>query len=1749
MKMRDLTLRCIEMLLAAANDEQGDVRDQVGQSLRILAAKNLNEILNAVTQFLLSNKTNQTTTTQRFVLCKALVDMMRTYAPTATQLGDVLTKDMVRCSIAEMTATNDLNSDWAQESCTLCVLLCDMSPKLGVVPLLEPITSSALPHHYILKALSDFAELSPLRFLPFLKDLMSRLLPILALAKQDNHRMIFAKALASFATSVLQKDQDGVTDPLTPRSSDSAPIKRLDFADSMNTAVNYLTNEWTKSSDMRIRGPVLSAICAMSACMSDEQRATVFPKISALIAGCVKKEKPRELLVATKGAALLCRCVGEGMLQALRAEMDQMMGAILIGIANTHADKDYCMQLAVLVQNDSSLRQWAEAIAFVDVEGVTSHLTKTLDAKSGSKEPTIRAAAMDVVAHIINSEALYSRVQPFRDHLIALVKLATSDTDWRTRKAIISVVIAMGKASASISYFKATGANDLLHLLLKSSGLSDQICNEFPEASMRAIGTCPEEIRDTSRNALILFTSTHQHLDDVLWPFLLEHLGQYPAEPDLVNAFPTLCKALIPLAERKGQTDTFYIDFRVNVNVPKPGIIAQCFFAQLLNASNAKSTLSTILQCMQAIAPILDEPFLFQNMEEIPTPVAELWLAACPELDALLAGASETISASTSASRAPPEWEDRVCKIASKTMTVRVEAEWAESFATASISFINAYRAHPTLFRANLICAGIALGRCPRKDFVSQSIETIIDSADHNHPEHRTGVTKSLSFVAGNKDFVDLILEKYSVLAKGAEKKKGFFSFGSSNKSAKKELTETSRAIAGAGVCWAVRRVPQAVLNSRLDASVVPLILSVIAESPELTIRTEVMQAIPLLEQPLKKLAPQFIFKSRESVIDALLKNASHCMTQLDLLAEGKIKGSPSPFSELVFAALEGVLALITCAVQPTLSTECVQKIVAFVVDHFTASKAFVPTCRLMPDVATSSPKLTSCTLAALTAVMNNNNDILEGNCLLEGLQPLTQSADPNRRMRTVTIYNGILKAAVSRVQSAVIEGGQADLKINVDVSKALSWLLPRFVDENPEIRKLSGDGLVSCLKLYSVTASETIVSNSVDVEAAMAELKALRARTVTVDYSAPNQAATERELSSIIKALCGIVVAIIPTPETFTPVVDVLLNNGLLDPQIPAANCCGVVLHGMVRGLGGRWTEIQAKGYLEIMVEMIARLSTTDRELILNGLLVSVRNLTKHHSALCFSVLLKNEAPHPPHVIKAMQSAANDGTLSKNFAKYCLDAILNAQLVEDRPDPKNKGKFIRGLNPIPLSAACCLGWIGQVQKGAETLSLMRTDVFSTLTLYLAAVHDHGVAPSVQLVVEAFKNFVDTTSTEPTLERMTRYTWAPLLDANLYLRGVAELIKYIVQEELLGEENSADKDGEIALPNAWEGLQLPATQPTNFVVEIAQFVLPYANKTQVGHRRAAINVAGALLRHSLTESDLLNALVTTLLGRTGNDEAPLLRMEALQYFTFLLEHEVAAITPHVAAVLSAIIGNVDDPVPDLSLGALGALREICVKIKDTTQVRPIVVNVILKLKTKFERAEYQMRAAAFQFFGDILEMATKGTLDAVTVEQQAHVHLVSFIVHLEDDNADVRTQAKFAFRSALSFFALRHSGPSAKQRIKDLLNQPYMELETRTRYDELLNDLCLLWVADFAGRINDLLQAALVFFDSPWENLRGAAVALCGYMLKHIPTEDWDRLNTAQIGGAIVTRCNAQRERSAAVRQKAAKSMGLLSTL
>lgn len=1943
MSHSEFAKQTVDCLLAGGNDDSSDVRDQSLQGLRLMAQKDLALVLQRGAEFLLSNKPSSGQAKHRFFVCKVLTETLRSHDAGAVFVGDAALVDrLLRASIADMVSITDLTSEWSIEACALCVLMCEYAPQKGAQALLEMFGQAqiAVPHVFVIRALCDFADSKqPLRFAGSIRDVVTKMMATLAGARQDNHRMYLARALGMCAEILVRcipqaiaaaEGADG-SEPLTPRSQAASTVRPGDLGESMNTGLQMMLNEWSKSTEVRVRTQVAFATGALAAASSDDTRAASLGKMVPLVCGNIKREGGTAALEwAARGAAAFVRRPGAATLAALPPHIDTMVQCLIQSLSSVVIPifaQTESVQIASLKRAREFLQMWAVGLFQIDPTAVLNSLSKMIDPKTGAKDTTSaqRAAVVTAITAAVRAEETSTRLAAITDHVTAVIKLALPDGDWRVRGAVCSFALAMLESRNVKRFYSAAGSTIFLSFIVKQCSISEGVASQFQaEAAKRdpGMGTSPMIIRDSARADIIRlsrgakkadekqeessegaataaaaaaaaassdestasseFVQWQDDIDRVLWPFLLEHIGSYNADPELLNFFPTFVKAASGLLERVAESDYFYIDFRANANVGRPASIAVVMLTELFLAGTVSARrdveLGVLVELLSTFAPLLDEPFIFQHLEEVPTPITTKWHETLPELLGIGdVSRSEREQAAAAAAGTNPadedknNWEELVCRFVGRTaQQTRADCDWAELMATAALQMLPVYfrTAAPPLQRALLILTGVLLSRSTRRDFVSGALDQLTELIDPATFVLRDGFARCLGYIAANKEHGDVVLERVVQMSKPPEKK-GFFAA----KSTKREHTEQARAVAGSAASWCVRRLPPAVLSSRFEPSVMPVVM-LLLDNPDAIIRNETIAAIPQIRNAIQKVcaspvagAALFCFKTRDQLLDVLIKLALQSIAPvfgtLVPKGQGVIPAAnvanfiphAQQFQSLLFA----ITAVVDCTVNPAVNIALLnEKVVTAVL-----ADAFCVTMRVIDQLPEKGP-VTSNSLCEAAAGLaraivehcyNCERKLVDLKAILPPFYAKTAAPDPRIRTLALMLIQQIVTHA-SSLLSATAEAatakdggsttkavdGTADgrSRIKCCVGTTIGYMVPRIVDSDEKTRAAAAETFAATVHFQSIIFVEVVTEHSVDIAGApdaVAAVQAMRPADIVSGTGIPYQdtqmvAELDKKFSAMNKELCGVLVGLLPTTDLFLPCVTALLEKGARetpeDPSVAAiqrakrksppvtdvkplfylsptvyfglstAQTCALSAQGMLRGLAGQLKENETNALWDVLTETCrvvndknptpeqvhgVTMPPSANNCVFLSLLQGVRNLAKHHMLQLFRRLLAcTPAPHASHMVHITQSIGSDGALATALVRHSLDTLLNHAVTEDRANEKKPYLAI-----APLQAAACLQSLVGCQKGCEAVTAHRCPSFGALSIYLNNMYDCPAADAqrgITIVAGCIRSVVECTGSSDTLrDRMERYGWGRLSQpgkAALACHALGEITKYIAEDETYGLDKIAAESAHADLTREFrerDGLQLPLSEPTQFVVDLSTFLMPFANKTSPAQRRMSIVVSGYLLRHAKEEETLVQTLINALLSRSGPDEVPDLRMEAMRAFEVILLYPYAAVANFVPTIFAALLSCLDDNSRlDVCLTAIKVLRHMSINISDKTALIPIFVTIVLRLRTKFESPEVQLRIASISFFADLVVLAKKGFVDPTACEGQIDQHFVTIFLRVEDPDPEVRVRASLFVARAMVFLAGRQKSDALRNAVAETFGE-YVCFHTVESIEEKKAALAAsaaanngaaqlperkapvavdmeglwikpwskIWVTFFLGKVKDSLQFFIRAAGNSGmdQRIRTTAASVIAALVKQLPKSELQRVSFEHAMPQLVTLC---KDKLAPVRQKCLQAMSHL---
>jgi len=230
---------------------------------------------------------------------------------------------------------------------------------------------------------------------------------------------------------------------------------------------------------------------------------------------------------------------------------------------------------------------------------------------------------------------------------------------------------------------------------------------------------------------------------------------------------------------------------------------------------------------------------------------------------------------------------------------------------------------------------------------------------------------------------------------------------------------------------------------------------------------------------------------------------------------------------------------------------------------------------------------------------------------------------------------------------------------------------------------------------------------------------------------------------------------------------------------------------------------------------------------------------------------------------------------------------------------------------------------------------------------------------------------------------------------------------------------------------------------------------------------------------------------------------------------------------------------IDDKLDDIALEAMNGLSK-AFGVIDESRIAPILINIFHRIRPAFDNPNEKIRCASAHLFESLARYGRGLSKDAIY--EQVHSNLPSIIVHINDDNDDV----KKSFRKALAAVAPLLNDPG----IDYILAQKHIfQVEQETDYLDFVHmHMSKALIKAFPEKLNNYVQILInPYFDSPWDTIKGNAAYFVGCILGHSPEESRKEIgiNAGHTAKALV---NLLSSKSPIVRQRAAEAMSMLYT-
>ena len=192
------------------------------------------------------------------------------------------------------------------------------------------------------------------------------------------------------------------------------------------------------------------------------------------------------------------------------------------------------------------------------------------------------------------------------------------------------------------------------------------------------------------------------------------------------------------------------------------------------------------------------------------------------------------------------------------------------------------------------------------------------------------------------------------------------------------------------------------------------------------------------------------------------------------------------------------------------------------------------------------------------------------------------------------------------------------------------------------------------------------------------------------------------------------------------------------------------------------------------------------------------------------------------------------------------------------------------------------------------------------------------------------------------------------------------------------------------------------------VEQLAGFLhVPYACQ-----RVAVLAFYAELMSHSCTLSvsdALLKLVLNKLVDESG--EVRRLCLRALGNMAGLGRDKLQQ---HSTTLVSAMMAGLDDMDESITLEAMIGLTKTLAML-DERDVRPILINVLLRIRPCFDKEAPRVRTNAYLLFAELARFAANGA-SRDSYQEQIHANLVNFVLHVHEEDEYVRNACKYLLR-------------------------------------------------------------------------------------------------------------------------------------
>nr|XP_044999185.1 maestro heat-like repeat-containing protein family member 1 isoform X3 [Jaculus jaculus] len=697
-------------LLDAITDKDPMVQEQVCSSLCSLGEAQPQETLHACEEYLRHH--DKLAHPYRTMILRAMEMILSSHIH---ELDKDTASIVILLACSEMTRTKELSCEWQQAASSVLVAVGKHFVNQVMEEVLIRFQPGILPHCSVLQTLASLSVSNAFGMVPFLPSILSTMIPMLSMAKQDTLRVVFCCALQHFSESTLEylANLDQAPDPT---------VRKDTFAADIVGAYDILFHHWLQSRDAKLRLAVVSALGPMSHLLPSEKLEEQLPKLLPGVLGLYKKHAETFQISKSLGQIL------EAAVSVSSRTLDVQLDVLLVALHS---------QICVPVESSSPLVMSSQkevlrcftVLACCSPDRLLAFLLPKLD----TSNERLRVGTLQILRHIINSAAAHMEAKkPF---ILSSMRLPLLDTNTKVKRAVVQVISAM----AHHGYLEQPGGEVMVEYIVQQCALPPE---QEPEQSG---ADCEGLVTDSVRA--------------VLWPYLLEFLT--PAR--FTTALTPLCRSLVHLALKRQETgaDAFLVHYDKHANLPSPYAVTTRLLvvssSPYLGDGRGAAALRLLKVMHRDIHPLLGQrwektvPLLLEYLDALrdgEVLVIHLCMLGWTCLDGPWPTGWLVISEHTEESLSLKEWEEKLLVFLRDTLTVVSDNTWICQLSLEMCKQLPCYNGTPQEKNFLYKCIGTTLGAASSKEVVRKHLQELLETARYQEDTEREGLACCLGICA-----------------------------------------------------------------------------------------------------------------------------------------------------------------------------------------------------------------------------------------------------------------------------------------------------------------------------------------------------------------------------------------------------------------------------------------------------------------------------------------------------------------------------------------------------------------------------------------------------------------------------------------------------------------------------------------------------------------------------------------------------------------------------------------------------------------------------------------------------------------------------------------------------------------------------------------------------------------------------------------------------------------------------------------